>query len=1066
MKLRQLCLILLILCLHASVISADRGDDLISLVQSETLKAHIIALQENVQQVSPRGSEQPRASGTPQKERIVYRTRSSYHRDAADNATQYIANQFRRSPRLKVEFEKFSGMKNVIAKLPPRRGSASDRIFIVCAHYDTKANRDRGWNPLTSESPGADDNATGVAAMLEIAHLLSQFEYDHELRFIAFDGEEIGLMGSRHHAKKASRAGENIVVVINIDMIGFNWQTDLVEMLIKDSDEPSVWMSEVLLLANKWYHIGLEIRHTLDGSFEGSDHKPFWDNGYRAITFVESTKPWRDSPGYRANPFYHTSRDTVDKINMRLVRKVTQLALIGLNSLASQSPQAITSSPSITIDPLPVANQNPVHITGRFESVFPVDIIVVDPGPVRAQLDRSNHTYSAEVTIEVIPVNDAPTANAQPVTTQENTAVVITLRGSDVDGDLLTFRIAAPPARGTLSPLAQERRNNEATVTYTPNPKFTGSDGFRFRVNDGTVSSDPKEVSIEVTLSPDTTPPEVSAGEDAGAKNAPFTQEGTATDANGIASIIWSKVSGPGRVLFGASNARRTTVRVDTDGPYTIRLTVTDNAGNSSSDETTFTWDTAGPQVSAGGDAGVKNAPFAQTGNVTAPGEIASINWSQTSGPGRVIFIRENALRTTIAADTDGVYTIRLTVMDNAGNASSDETTFTWDVTRPDVNAGADAGTTNASFVQTGRATDANGIASAVWSQQSGPGNVGFGSRNQLATSVQASADGVYIIRLRVTDNATNARSATTTFTWDTTPPKVTHQPVTSGTLGGGVSIKIGVSDVSPPITGQLHYRPGGEPTFRQIPLAGTGTTLAAEIPTDAINFGVSYYVAVEDTLKNSGTHPEKGEFDPVGVVVSGELTQASAFPHETWHLFSVPFSAADADLTPFLDTAVGENSWVADTWNGTENVRTAPVATLGQPFWLITTQQFRSKLNGTVANPAESQTLPLRQGWNLVANPFPFPVSFGNIRVDAKEGLLPLDKQSAVRPRFWRWKDTSPNDKTDGAYEMITDFSAPWEPWSGYWVFADAAEATLRVEPFTNPLTATPSAPPQPSVD
>ena len=399
MKLRQLCLILLILCLHVSVISADRGDDLISLVQSETLKAHIIALQENVQQVSPRGSEQPRASGTPQKERIVYRTRSSYHRDAADNATQYIANQFRRSPRLKVEFEKFSGMKNVIAKLPPRRGSASDRIFIVCAHYDTKANRDRGWNPLTSESPGADDNATGVAAMLEIAHLLSQFEYDHELRFIAFDGEEIGLMGSRHHAKKASRAGENIVVVINIDMIGFNWQTDLVEMLIKDSDEPSVWMSEVLLLANKWYHIGLEIRHTLDGSFGGSDHKPFWDNGYRAITFVESTKPWRDSPGYRANPFYHTSRDTVDKINMRLVRKVTQLALIGLNSLASQSPQAITSSPSITIDPLPVANQNPVHITGRFESVFPVDIIVVDPGPVRAQLDRSNHTYSAEVTL-------------------------------------------------------------------------------------------------------------------------------------------------------------------------------------------------------------------------------------------------------------------------------------------------------------------------------------------------------------------------------------------------------------------------------------------------------------------------------------------------------------------------------------------------------------------------------------------------------------------------------------------------------------------------------------------
>ncbi len=389
--------ILLIAFWLPSIASADRGDDLLPLVQSETLKAHIIALQENVQ--------------APQ--RIAYRTRSAYRRDASDNAAQYIASQFRRSPRLKVEFEAFSGMKNVVAKLPPRPGSTSNRIFILCAHYDTQADGERGWNPLTSEAPGADDNGTGVAAMLEIAHLLSQYDYDHELRFIAFDGKEIGLMGSRYHVKKASQvrprkrdskqpadsrngAGENIVAVFNLDMIGFNWKTDLVEVL---TDDASVWGSEALRIANSWYDVGLTVRRSRDGSIDNGDHQPFWEEDYRAVTLTESTTPWQDSRGYEANPFYGTSRDTIDKINLRLVRKVTQLALVALDSLASRSFQTTTQGPRVTIDPLPVAHQNPVQITGHFESAFPIEI-VVDPGNVPAQVERFNRTYSATVALK------------------------------------------------------------------------------------------------------------------------------------------------------------------------------------------------------------------------------------------------------------------------------------------------------------------------------------------------------------------------------------------------------------------------------------------------------------------------------------------------------------------------------------------------------------------------------------------------------------------------------------------------------------------------------------------
>ncbi|MCZ6680446.1 MAG: M28 family peptidase, partial [Candidatus Poribacteria bacterium] len=316
-----------------------------------------------------------------------------FHRDAANNAAQYIANQFWRSPRLKVEFEDFSGMRNVVAKLPPKQDSASDRIFILCAHYDTKANREPDWNPLTLEAPGGDDNATGVAAMLEIAHLLSRFDYEHELRFIAFDGKEIGLMGSRHHAQKATRAGENIVAAINIDMIGFNWKVDGVEVV---TDAPSAWLEEAFSVANQWYGLDLTVRGTRDDPSDDSDHRSFWDKDYRAVSLTESTTPWRDSDGYEANPFYHTSRDTIDQINLRLVRKVTQLALVTLNSLAIRSSQKDKTAPEITIDSPTTADQNPVQVTGHFESLFPVEIFV-DPGGVPARLDRSNQTYSANV---------------------------------------------------------------------------------------------------------------------------------------------------------------------------------------------------------------------------------------------------------------------------------------------------------------------------------------------------------------------------------------------------------------------------------------------------------------------------------------------------------------------------------------------------------------------------------------------------------------------------------------------------------------------------------------------
>ena len=381
MKRQPLCMIILatfgILCSS----HADRGDDILTLIEAEAIEAHIVALQENVK---------------PGQSPIAYRTRSAHNRDALDNAAEYIASQFRRSPQLDVRFEDASGLKNVIAELPARLEPATDQVFILCAHYDSKADRDREWNPLISEAPGANDNATGVAAMLEIAQVLSQFDYEHDLRFIAFAGKEAGLVGSEYHAQKASEASQDIVAVLNIDMIGFNWNNDQVTVV---QDGSSRWIGDAVRLVNRWYEVGVEVHDARFEPDENGDHTSFWAYDYHAITLSETDIPRLDAKGYRANPYYHTFNDTVDKVNIGLVQKVTQLALVSLNCLASMPSEIDETMPLVMVDPQPQVKQSTVEITGQFETPFPI-YIVVHPGNISAQVDRANNTFTATVPLK------------------------------------------------------------------------------------------------------------------------------------------------------------------------------------------------------------------------------------------------------------------------------------------------------------------------------------------------------------------------------------------------------------------------------------------------------------------------------------------------------------------------------------------------------------------------------------------------------------------------------------------------------------------------------------------
>ncbi len=397
---------LFVFCLILRV-SADRGAELIEKVQTESLMSYVSDLQENT---SYHTNEQR------------FRTRNMHHHKATENIVNYITTKFHSIRRLEVYEQNNGGVKNVIAVLPPKENSSSKRVFIICAHYDTKADREPDWNPLASSAPGANKNGTGIAAMLEIARILSQYEYDHEIKFIALGGEEVGFLGSRNYiqtaindkqslssnpSKKRTPESEKITAVFNLDMIGFNWKSDLVEVI---ANRESIWISRALAISNTWHNIGLKIRRTQDEFIDISSHKPFWESGYSAVTLIESSTPWRDSQNYDANPFYHTFNDTVDKINFRLVTKVTQLVLVTVDSLLTDMFNSEREMPKITLELPQTVKQNPLHISGTFHSNYPIDI-VVHPSNTEANLDRENQTY--EATILLSPGNNTLMVVAQ-----------------------------------------------------------------------------------------------------------------------------------------------------------------------------------------------------------------------------------------------------------------------------------------------------------------------------------------------------------------------------------------------------------------------------------------------------------------------------------------------------------------------------------------------------------------------------------------------------------------------------------------------------------------------------
>lgn len=208
-----------------------------------------------------------------------------------------------------------------------------DKIVIIGGHYDSINYSVSASGP----APGADDDASGVAAVLEIARILSQYEFDYTIRFCGWSGEESGLLGSAAYAANLANNGADVVGMVQLDMIAYRAPGDTRSVDFVTNDTTPA-LNDFAIQAYQTYVPGLQ---TKQGSLSGgtSDHRSFFQNGFPACF------PFEDVGSY--SPYIHTSNDTVGTSanDFVLATQITQGALATVAELARPVSLNLTHQP-------------------------------------------------------------------------------------------------------------------------------------------------------------------------------------------------------------------------------------------------------------------------------------------------------------------------------------------------------------------------------------------------------------------------------------------------------------------------------------------------------------------------------------------------------------------------------------------------------------------------------------------------------------------------------------------------------------------------------------------------
>jgi len=217
-----------------------------------------------------------------------------------------------------------------------------DKKLIICAHFDA-----------VSVSPGADDNGSGTCAVLEAARVISKLSPKYTVVYALWSGEEQGLYGSKYYAAQAYSASEDIVGVINMDMIGWDSNSNnRVEIYYFNPTGKETLMSALLTKltdVNANYSLGLTVSKSSSAS-KNSDHYYFLAYGYPAFLMIEEMNDF--------NPYYHTSEDKYSYIDLDYYEKCAKLGILTLAELSEAADITTSAEESNKIPTEFVLSQN------------------------------------------------------------------------------------------------------------------------------------------------------------------------------------------------------------------------------------------------------------------------------------------------------------------------------------------------------------------------------------------------------------------------------------------------------------------------------------------------------------------------------------------------------------------------------------------------------------------------------------------------------------------------------------------------------------------------------------
>jgi hypothetical protein len=228
-------------------------------------------------------------------------------------------------------------------------------VILMTAHYDAIASGTSGWSAAwrTSPAPGADDNATGVAALMEAARVLSGEVLPFDVMFVLFSGEELGLLGSRALIDTLTGMGVGrIIGVLNCDMIGYPLAGYPAGTVV--SNTPSAWLSDMIAQAAGESDPSFPFTVVSPGP-SNSDHGPFWEASIPAVMFIEPLK----EKLIIDSPYYHTLADMPESVDFEQVEGMTNIVVDYLRRLSKAGADAALFPSDIALfrGGYPVANR-------------------------------------------------------------------------------------------------------------------------------------------------------------------------------------------------------------------------------------------------------------------------------------------------------------------------------------------------------------------------------------------------------------------------------------------------------------------------------------------------------------------------------------------------------------------------------------------------------------------------------------------------------------------------------------------------------------------------------------